>query len=151
VITWKAQPLFPSPSTSASDGAAFMLNPQRALNSKFGPTYPPSVHPSFAEELVLSYPGVTFAFHKDGITPGGASNGIPTPKKSDAGGGATTTPECPLTRLVVSRHDPSANHATAYPDISKLEQNPTPYSIAEGDVACVDIEVSNYSMSLPFK
>jgi hypothetical protein len=131
VITWKAQPLFPSPSTSASDGAAFMLNPQRALNSKFGPTYPPSVHPSFAEELVLSYPGVTFAFHKDGITPGGASNGIPTPKKSDAGGGA--------------------NHATAYPDISKLEQNPTPYSIAEGDVACVDIEVSNYSMSLPFK
>lgn len=110
-----------------------MLNPQRALNSKFGPTYPPSPHPSYPDELVLSYPGVVFAFHKDGVvTP---QPNVPSlTKKADQ--------KCPLTRLVVSRHDPSANHATAFPDIVKLEQSQVPHPVAEGDIDYADIEVS---------
>ena len=130
-ITWKNQRLFPSESSTDS---------QRALNSKFGPTYPPSPHPSFPDELVLSYPGVVFAFHKDNAAVSRSSaQPASTSKKEE-----TTTPEikCPLTRLVVSRHDPSANHATAYPDIAKLEQSQVPYSTAEGDIAYADIEVS---------
>lgn len=119
-----------------------MLNPQRALNSKFGPTYPPSAHPSFAEELVLSYPGVVFAFCKDGA-PVVKSNGAPAAKKVENTSNTASESKCPLTRLVVSRHDPSANHATAYPDVMKLEQYSTPYTVAEGDIAYVDIEVSN--------
>jgi hypothetical protein len=116
-----------------------MLNPQRALNSKFGPTYPPSPHPTFADELVLSYPGVVFAFNRDAAAPSKLSG---TTAARKTGSQSNTSDEnCPLTRLVVSRHDPSANHATAYPDITKLEQDQSPYLVAEGDVACVDIEV----------
>lgn len=140
VITWKGQALFPNtPSSFASDGSAFMLNPQRALNSKFGPTYPPSSHPSFPEEAVLSYPGVVFAFYTDG--PAVVKSNGRQPADGSQSPRDTANQKCPLTRIVVSRHDPSAVHASAYPDISKLEQNHVPYTVAEGDIAYVDIEV----------
>lgn len=126
-----------------------MLNPQRALNSKFGPTYPPSAHPSFPEEVVLSYPGVVFAFYKGAPTPH-KPNGIQAATGSQSSK-ESVSQNCPLTRLVVSRHDPSAVHATAYPDISKLEQNQAPYAVAEGDIAYVDIEVSALASELDYR
>lgn len=110
-----------------------MLNPQRALNSKFGPTYPPSSHPSYPDELVLAYPGVVFAFYKDGVV---------TPQPTVASTTKKGDQKSPLTRLVVSRHDPSVNHATAFPDIVKLEQFQVPHPVAEGDIDYADIEVS---------
>lgn len=134
-ITWKGQRLFPS--NGPTDA-------QKALNSKFGPTYPPSPHPKFPDELVLSYPGVVFAFHRDNAS--SRSSALPTSTTRQAGS-KIAEDRCPLTRLVVSRHDPSANHATAYPDIAKLEQSQDPYPIAEGDVSYADIEVC-YSNSI---
>jgi hypothetical protein len=138
-ITWKEQPIFPTPSSSLADGSAFLLNPQRALNSKFGPTYPPSPHPSFGNELVLTYPGVVFAFLKDGAVPSPASR---IPVTNGGNDKRSNQQASPLTRLVVSRHDPSANHATAYPDIAKLEEMQAEHSVAEGDIAYVDIQVT---------
>lgn len=175
VITWKGRPLLAtghgndqyqssttlnsSSSTSSppsSSSSSSTINPQRLLNSKFGPTYPPSAHPSFEDELVLSYPGVVFGFPQnitktktDSTVTGSATSRAKditdarcASAKSDPTSGQLSSPSCPLNRMLVSRHDPSANHAPPYPDISKLVQSSNPYPLSEGDISFVDIHVS---------
>lgn len=113
-LEWAGRPLIDSTSTAYS-------NIQRLLNAKFGPTYPSTSHPAFGtgtgytHEQILTYPGVVFGF-------------------------PSNSPQDRLTRVIVSRHDPSVPHAGAFPDIKQLEKL-KPTLAAAGDVDRVEIIV----------
>ncbi|KAL7004059.1 hypothetical protein EMMF5_006388 [Cystobasidiomycetes sp. EMM_F5] len=115
-LEWAGRPLIDSTSTAYS-------NIQRLLNAKFGPTYPSTSHPAFGtgtgytHEQILTYPGVVFGF-------------------------PSNSPQDRLTRVIVSRHDPSVPHAGAFPDIKQLEKL-KPTLAAAGDVDRVEIILSD--------
>lgn len=60
-LTWQGQPLLPPPPSGDDDQ---VLNIQKYLHGRFGPTYAPTPHPSYQDELVLAYPGIYFGFAK---------------------------------------------------------------------------------------
>lgn len=109
------------------------------LNSRLGPTYPPTAHPSHEDECILAYPGVVFGFPATGT---GA-----VAKTTSLSAGATTTrtnsdDTSILTRVIVSTHDPNMSHAPPFPDVSKLQVLPSSLPAMRGDIEEVQIQVT---------
>ena len=65
-VLWEGQPLILRSSWDTldnnDDADSPPANPQKLLNSRFGPTYPPNPHPAFPDERVLLYDGVAFGY-----------------------------------------------------------------------------------------
>ena len=127
-LMWKEQPLLP-PSGSSS-GDASRIDAHRLLNSIFGPTYPPAQHPSYPEERTTSYPGIVFGY------PGKPSQAA-TPK-------ACKDMPHPISRVIVSSHDPAPSGGRDFPDVALLSKDSIKKhpGVTTGDVECVDITVS---------
>ena len=114
------------------------------LNKRFGPTYPPSQHPSYSNEQILSYPGVIFGFRMDpSLTKSSADPSVSKKDPIDKDGGEESVANTsrPLRRLLVTLHNPSNEHAEPFPDIAELDTGfPLP-AVADGDISHVSVIV----------
>ncbi|CAD6572241.1 MAG: hypothetical protein CYPHOPRED_004757 [Cyphobasidiales sp. Tagirdzhanova-0007] len=135
-LNYKGQSLLPF--SDASAHLPSTLNAQRMLNKRFGPTYPPSQHPSYSNEQILSYPGVIFGFRMDpSLTKSSADPSVSKKDPIDKDGGEESVANTsrPLRRLLVTLHNPSNEHAEPFPDIAELDTGfPLP-AVADGDIS----------------
>ena len=127
-VLWEGQPLIPRSSwyTHNDDADSPPPNPQKLLNSRFGPTYPPIPHPAFSDERVLLYDGVAFGYSEQ------RQEGV---KRAQA---------YPLTRVLVTKRSAKAG-PLEFPDLCVDGSDDPPMTLADGDASVADITVRWFS------
>ena len=93
------------------------------MHSRFGPTYAPTPHPSFEDELVLAYPGLFFGF-----TVG------PCKGKGKE--------EPPLRRVLVAAPPKDSNRPPPFPDILQTGLDGNQEDIPDVELAFIKITAS---------